>query len=72
MNLAHEAFINWRAQYKILLRTFSDEQMFTFGFQAADKVNEVMQQVVADLEAQVKALNERLEKLDKPKAKKSE
>ena len=72
MNLAHEAFIHWRNQYKILLRTFSDEQMFTFGFQAADKVNEVMQDVVSDLQTQVAELTARLEKLDKPKAKKSE
>ena len=45
MNLIHEAYVHWRSQYKILLRTFSEEQMFGFGFEAANKVNEVMQQV---------------------------
>ena len=67
MNLIHEAYVNWRSQYKILLRTFSEEQMFGFGFEAANKVNEVMQEVVADLQNQVADLNARLAKLDKPK-----
>lgn len=72
MNIAHEAYQHWKSQYKILLQTFSDEQMFSFGFEAANGVNEVMQQVVANLEAQVKELNERLAKLDKPKKAKAE
>lgn len=67
MDIAREAFQHWKAQYKIMLQTFSDEQMFHFGFQAANGVNEVMQEVVADLQAQVKELTERLAKLDKPK-----
>ena len=67
MNIIHEAYVNWRSQYKILLRTFSEEQMFGFGFEAANKVNEVMQDVVADLQNQVSELTERLAKLDKPK-----
>ena len=71
MNIAHEAYQHWKSQYKILLQTFSDEQMFSFGFEAANGVNEVMQEVVANLEAQVKELNERLAKLDKPKVKKN-
>lgn len=66
MNIAHEAFQHWQSQYKIMLQTFSNEQMFQFGFEAANGVNEVMQQVVADLEAQVKELTERLAALDKP------
>lgn len=69
MNLAREAFLNWRSQYKILLRTFSDEQMFQFGFEAADKVTDVMQEVILELQEQVKELNERISKLDKPKTK---
>lgn len=72
MDIAHEAYLNWKAQYKILLRTFSEEQLFAFGFQAANKVPEVMQQVIDELQAQVNELNDRLTKLDKPKAKKSE
>jgi hypothetical protein len=73
MDIAHEAYVNWKSQYKILLRTFSEEQLFSFGFQAANQVNEVMQQVVADLQAQVDELNARLAALDKPKkAEKSE
>lgn len=73
MNLIHEAYVHWRSQYKILLRTFSEEQMFGFGFEAANKVNEVMQDVVADLQNQVSELTERLAKLDKlKKAAKSE
>ena len=72
MNIAHEAYQHWKAQYKILLQTFSDEQMFQFGFQAANNVNEVMQDVVANLEAQVKELTDRLTKLDKPKKAKVE
>lgn len=72
MDIAREAYLHWKAQYKILLQTFSDEQMFQFGFSAANGVNEVMQQVVADLEAQVKELTERLAKLDKPKKAKVE
>ena len=72
MNIAHEAYQHWKTQYKIMLQTFSDEQMFSFGFEAANSVNEVMQQVVADLEAQVKELTERLAKLDKPKKTKVE
>lgn len=72
MNIVEEAFKNWRAQYKLMLRTFSDEQMFQFGFEAANGVNEVMQEVVANLEAQVKELTERLAKLDKPKKPKAE
>ena len=72
MDIAREAFQHWKAQYKIMLQTFSDEQMFHFGFQAANGVNEVMQQVVADLEAQVKELTDRLTKLDKPKKAKVE
>lgn len=72
MDLAHEAYLHWKSQYKILLRTFSDEQMFQFGFEAANGVNEVMQEVVANLEAQVTELTERLAKLDKPKKVKSE
>ena len=71
MDLAHEAYLHWKSQYKILLRTFSDEQMFQFGFEAANGVNEVMQEVVANLEAQVTELTERLAKLDKPKGKKN-
>ena len=67
MNIVEEAYKNWRAQYKLMLRTFSDEQMFQFGFETANGVNEVMQEVVANLEAQVKELTERLAKLDKPK-----
>lgn len=67
MDLIHEAYVNWKSQYKILLRTFSDEQMFGFGFEAANKVNDVMQEVVSDLQAEVAALSERLAKLDKPK-----
>ena len=67
MDIIHEAYLNWRNQYKILLRTFSDEQMFGFGFEAANKVNDVMQDVVSDLQAQVAELTERLAKLDKPK-----
>ena len=72
MNIAHEAFKHWQAQYKIMLQTFNDEQMFQFGFEAANGVNEVMQEVVANLEAQVKELTERLAKLDKPKKAKAE
>ena len=67
MNIIHEAYLNWKSQYKILLRTFSEEQVFGFGFDAANKVNEVMQEVVADLQHQVNDLTERLAKLDKPK-----
>ena len=67
MDIIHEAYLNWRNQYKILLRTFSDEQMFQFGFEAANKVNDVMQDVVADLQSQVAELTDRLSKLDKPK-----
>lgn len=67
MDLIHEAYVNWKSQYKILLRTFSDEQMFGFGFEAANRVNDVMQEVVADLQAEVATLSERLAKLDKPK-----
>lgn len=69
MDIVKEAFNSWRAQYKIMLRTFTDEQMFQFGFEAANSVNEAMQEVVASLEAQVKELNDRLLKLDKPKKK---
>ena len=72
MNIAHEAFKHWQSQYKIMLQTFNDEQMFQFGFEAANGVNEVMQEVVANLEAQVKELTERLAKLDKPKKVKAE
>ena len=71
MDIAREAYLHWKSQYKILLQTFSDEQMFQFGFEAANGVNEVMQEVVANLEAQVKELTERLAKLDKPKGKKN-
>ena len=67
MDIAREAYLHWKSQYKILLQTFSDEQMFQFGFQAANNVNEVMQEVVADLQNQVADLNARLAKLDKPK-----
>lgn len=67
MDLAHEAYINWKSQYKILLRTFSEEQLFSFGFQAADQVKDIMQEVVTDLQSQVADLTERLAKLDKPK-----
>ena len=67
MDIIHEAYLNWKSQYKILLRTFSEEQLFGFGFEAANKVNEVMQEVVADLQGQVAELNARLAKLDKPK-----
>ena len=67
MDIIHEAYLNWKSQYKILLRTFSEEQVFGFGFDAANKVNEVMQEVVADLQHQVADLTERLAKLDKPK-----
>ena len=67
MDIIHEAYLNWKSQYKILLRTFSEEQLFGFGFEAANKVNDVMQEVVADLQSQVADLNERLAKLDKPK-----
>lgn len=72
MDIAKEAFKHWQAQYKIMLQTFSNEQMFQFGFEAANGVNEVMQEVVANLEAQVKELTERLAKLDKPKKAKAE
>lgn len=72
MDIAKEAFKHWQAQYKIMLQTFNDEQMFQFGFEAANGVNEVMQEVVANLEAQVKELTERLAKLDKPKKVKAE
>ena len=67
MDLIHEAYVNWKSQYKILLRTFSEEQLFGFGFEAANRVNDVMQEVVTDLQSQVAELNERLAKLDKPK-----
>jgi hypothetical protein len=67
MDIIHEAYLNWKSQYKILLRTFSEEQLFGFGFEAANKVNDVMQEVVADLQSQVAELTERLAKLDKPK-----
>jgi hypothetical protein len=67
MDIIHEAYLNWKSQYKILLRTFSEEQLFAHGFQAANKVNDVMQEVVADLQHQVADLTERLAKLDKPK-----
>ena len=67
MDIIHEAYLNWKSQYKILLRTFSEEQLFGFGFEAANKVNDVMQEVVADLQGQVAELTERLSKLDKPK-----
>ena len=67
MNIIHEAYVNWKSQYKILLRTFSEEQLFGFGFEAANNVNDVMQEVVADLQSQVADLTERLAKLDKPK-----
>jgi len=72
MDIAREAYLNWKSQYKILLRTFTDDQMFQFGFEAANKVNEVMQDVVNQLQAQVDELNERLAKLDKPKKTKAE
>jgi len=72
MNIAQEAFDHWRSQYKILLRTFTDEQMFQFGFEAASGVNEVMQEVVNNLQAQVDELNARLAKFDKPKKTKAE
>jgi len=71
MDIIHEAYLNWKSQYKILLRTFSEEQLFGFGFEAANKVNDVMQEVVADLQHQVAELTERLAKLDKPKVKKN-
>ena len=67
MDIIHEAYLNWKSQYKILLRTFSEEQLFGFGFEAANKVNDVMQDVVADLQSQVAELTDRLAKLDKPK-----
>ena len=67
MDIIHEAYLNWKSQYKILLRTFSEEQLFGFGFEAANRVNDVMQEVVTDLQSQVAELNERLAKLDKPK-----
>lgn len=67
MDLIHEAYLNWKSQYKILLRTFSEEQLFGFGFEAANKVNNVMQDVVVDLQSQVAELTDRLAKLDKPK-----
>lgn len=67
MNIAREAYENWKSQYKILLRTFTDEQMFSFGFESANKVSDVMQQVIDNLQQQVDDLNERLAKLDKPK-----
>jgi len=72
MDIAREAYLHWKSQYKILLRTFTDDQMFQFGFEAANKVNEVMQDVVNQLQAQVDELNERLAKLDKPKKAKVE
>ncbi len=71
MDIIHEAYLNWKSQYKILLRTFSEEQLFGFGFEAANKVNDVMQDVVADLQSQVAELTDRLSKLDKPKVKKN-
>ena len=71
MDIIHEAYLNWKSQYKILLRTFSEEQLFGFGFEAANKVNDVMQEVVSDLQHQVADLTERLAKLDKPKVKKN-
>ena len=69
MNIAEEAFKNWRAQYKIMLRTFTDEQMFLFGFESANRVSEVMENVIKNLEGQVAELTERLAKLEKPKKK---
>ena len=72
MDIAREAYLNWKSQYKILLRTFTDDQMFQFGFEAANKVNDVMQDVVADLQKQVDELTDRLAKLDKPKKTKVE
>ena len=71
MDIAREAYLHWKSQYKILLRTFTDDQMFQFGFEAANKVNDVMQEVVADLQKQVEELTDRLAKLDKPKVKKN-
>ena len=72
MDIAREAYLHWKSQYKILLRTFTDDQMFQFGFEAANKVNDVMQEVVADLQKQVEELTDRLAKLDKPKKTKVE
>ena len=72
MDIAREAYLHWKSQYKILLRTFTDDQMFQFGFEAANKVNDVMQEVVADLQKQVDELTDRLAKLDKPKKTKVE
>jgi hypothetical protein len=73
MDIAHEAYLHWKSQYKILLRTFSEEQLFQFGFEAANGVNQVMQEVVNDLQKQVDDLTARLAALDKPKkAEKSE
>lgn len=63
MNIAREAYLHWKSQYKLLMRTFSEDQMFGFGFDAANKVSDVMQQVIDDLQNQVKELNERIEKL---------
>lgn len=67
MDIAHEAYINWKSQYKLLLRTFSEEQLFAFGFDAANKVSTVMEEVIQELQTQVAELNERIAKLDKPK-----
>lgn len=63
MNIAREAYLHWKSQYKLLMRTFSEDQVFQFGFDAANKVPEVMQQVIDELQNQVKELNERIEKL---------
>lgn len=63
MDIAREAYLHWKSQYKLLMRTFSEDQVFQFGFQAANKVPEVMQQVIDELQNQVKELNERIEKL---------
>ena len=72
MDLIHEAYLNWKSQYKLLLRTFSEEQMFQFGFQSANSVSEVMEKIIKDLQSDVEQLTAKLAKLEKPKAKKVE
>ena len=65
MTTAHEAYQHWIKAKKVNLQVFTDEQMFTLGFEAAKTIMNEMEHVIKEMERETQKLKAEIKKLRK-------
>lgn len=65
MTTAHDAYTHWLKAKKVSMQVFTDEQMFTLGFEAAKTIMNEMEHVIKDMERETQKLKAEIKKLRK-------